>query len=268
MIPKVVATAIIGLTAIVVRLAVRQAVRRGTWSNGDEGRRLLVLARNGTLIFGLAAIAMVWAAELRVVGISLVAVAVALVIATQDVIRSVVASLVRATASQYTIGDRISIGDVRGYVIDHSLVQTTLLEIGATHMRTGRTVSVPNSLLMTMPVYNESSGHQYMLHSFLVTVPEQRWREAMTVLTDAAVEYSRPFVDDVRAAMDERARRHSLPLPATEPLVFGRPEDGSRVSMTVRVPVDTAQAGLVERQITHRWLDHLHPEPRADDRGR
>ena len=29
--------------------------------------------------------------------------------------------------------------------------------------------------------------------------------------------------------------------------------------MTVRVPVEAAEAGRIERRIVHAWLDRLHP---------
>ena len=219
MIEKAAATAIVVVAVVLIRLLVRQGVRRATWPNGDDGRRLLVLARNTTLAIGAVAIAMIWAAELRVIGLSLVAVAVAVVISVQDVIRAAVAAFIRAATGQFSIGDRLTIGDVRGYVIDHSLANTTLLEIGPGHVRTGRTISVPNSLLLSTPILNETAGHRYVLHSFVVPVPEDRWREAVASLQEAAIEHSRPHADDVRRAMEDRALRHSLPLPATEPLV-------------------------------------------------
>ena len=43
---------------------------------------------------------------------------------------SIGGSFLRATSGSFAIGDRIRVGDTRGVVIDHSLLVTTLLEIG------------------------------------------------------------------------------------------------------------------------------------------
>lgn len=255
---KLIATVVIVALVVAIRFLTRAAVRRTHWHE-DDGRRWLVLTRNVTLLVGVAAVAMVWAHELRVVGLSLVAVAVALVISMQDVIRSFVASFVRAASGQFQIGDRITVGEISGYVVDHSMLQTSLLEIGPGHARTGRTISVPNTILLSTPVINETAGHRYILHSFDLLVPERRWKEAAAVLETAANSASAPYAARVQKAMDERATRHSLPLPSADPLVFCRPDEHEHVKVTVRVPVDAASAGRVEHEIVYAWLEHLAP---------
>lgn len=259
---KLVATGVIVALVVAVRFVNRAAVRRTHWQDNDDGRRWLVVTRNVTLLTGVVAVAMVWAEELRVIGLSLVAVAVALVVSMQDVIRSFVASFVRAASGQFQIGDRITVGEISGYVVDHSMLQTRLLEIGPGHARTGRSVSIPNSMFLSAPVINETAGHRYVLHFFELLVPESRWKEAATVLEEAAVVASRPYARQVREAMEERAARYSLPLPSAEPLVFCRPHEMEYVKVTVRVPVDAAHAGRVEHEIAYAWLERLGPDHR------
>lgn len=190
---QLIATALIVITVVVVRLSAGSVIRRIEWVTEDQSRRWLVIVRNASLIAGLLAVIFVWAEELRIIGLSLVAVAVAVAIAGQDVIRSMLASVVGATSRVFSVGDRILVGDVRGYVIDHSLVLIKLLEIGSGNVRTGQVISIPNSRLLTESIINETAGHKYVLHSVKVPVEREQWQRARDILLDAAIEASQPL---------------------------------------------------------------------------
>lgn len=245
--------AILGVMGL-VRVASAQLVRR-LRGNPDSGRRAIVIVRNLTLLLALVGLALVWSDQLRMVGVSLLAFVLAFVIAAQDVIRSVMGTMTRATSNSFSIGDLVVVGGQRGYVIDSSATATTLLEIGPGHLRTGRTVTIPNSSFLTEPVINETGGHRFILHSFTVPVALERWRFASDVLLDAARAETFPYVEPARTHMEARARRHSLPMPIVEPLVFATPADTETVTLTVRVPVEAQDLWRVEKAISEAWLD-------------
>ncbi len=260
---QLLSTGLIVVAVIFVRFGVWRLVRKQDWASVEEGRRWLVLVRNATLVIGVFGVALVWAEELRPIGLSLVAVAVAVAISLQEPIKSVVASFVRATSGSYSIGDRIQVGDLRGYVIDHSLLQTKMLEIGPGHVRTGRTVSVPNGLFLTEPVFNETVGHDYILHSFQVPVARSEWRTARKVLQQAAEESCAPYLQPARQQMEARALRHSIGPPIVEPIVLAKPTATDVVELRVRVPVAASDVWKVEYVILQSWLDHqVDPETR------
>lgn len=252
---QIIASTVVVSAVVLIRVVAGRLVRRQDWVSIDERRRWLVMARNATFVVGIFGLVLVWAEELQVIGLSLVAIAVAVVISTQDLIRSVMASLQRATSGSFSIGDRIKVGEFQGYVVDHALLVTTLLEIGPTRARTGRTLSIPNHYFLTHPVANETAGHQYILHTFEVPVARSEWRQARATLQQAALEASDPYVEDAREEMASRALRHSLPLPIVAADVFAAPTAAEVVTLTVRVPVAAPVAGSVERQITDRWLE-------------
>ncbi len=255
MLQKVVATAAIIVAAAVVRLVVARLVQHPKWSNVNAGRRAIVVIRNLSLLLTALGITLVWSEQLRVVGLSMVAFVLALVIAGQDVIRSVLGSFVRATSSSFAVGDQIVVGDLRGYVIDSSLVSTTLLEIGSGHLRTGRTVMVPNSQFLTQPVINETAGHRFILHSFQVPVPQDQWQTAADVLQAAAELQTGVYVEPARREMGARAKRHSLSMPIVRPLVLGALAADNTVVLTVRVPTEAQDVWRVEHEIHKAWLE-------------
>lgn len=258
---QLIATGVVIVVIVVARMVTTRAITRTEWDNPDTSRRWIVQSRNLLIGIGFLALVFVWAEELRIIGLSLVAVAVAVAISGQDVIRSALGSIVGATAKVYSIGDRIIVGDIRGYVVDQQLVLTKLLEIGTGNVRTGRVVSIPNSRMITDPVINETAGHKYILHSVKVPVHRDEWQQARDVLLDAAERASAPYLDGARAQMEELAREHALPKPIVEPFVLVKPISPDAVELTVRVPAEAQYVWLVENEILQAWLAS-GPEPR------
>ena len=257
-------TVAILVLVVLVRSGVTRLVAAVPWVDVDGGRRSIVVARNLSLLGGVLAVTVVWSDHLRSVGVTLVAVAVAVVIAAQDLIRSAFGALVRTTSTAFAIGDQIVVGGIRGYVIDSSVMSTTLLEIGPGHLRTGRTVVIPNSQFLTETVINETAGHRYILHSFTVVAPLDRWRQASAVLLGAAEQAAAPYLEPARLHMEARAQQHSLTMPIVAPLVLGAPSGPDLVELTVRVPVAAQDVWQVEHEITSAWLATVAPGPGSD----
>ena len=253
---RLAATIVVLLAALVARSLLRRVTSRLSWASETQGRRVYVQLRALIVGLGAAAILVIWAAELRSVAISLIAVAVALVVATKELISSAAASMLRASSGTFQIGDRIRIGDLRGDVVDHSLMQTTLLEIGPAHVRTGRTLTVPNSMLLNEPVANETRGNAYVLHSFVVPVTSAQRSEAEEVLLQAARTVAEPYIQDAEAVMQERARRYSIPMPVVGPMILPKVASPEQIDLIVRIPARARDVWRAEDEITRAWLDH------------
>lgn len=225
------------------------------WPTVDERRSWLVRLRNATLLLSVFALLVIWADELRAAALTFLALGVAFVIATKELIMSIGGSVVRTLSGSFTIGDRIKVGDLRGVVIDHSMLTTTLLEIGSAHVRTGRVVIVPNSVFLTSPVANESRGHQFVLHSFVVPVKRSEWQRAEQVLYEASVAESSDYLDEARAQMETRAVKYAISVPNVEPFVLVKASTPETVELTVRVPVEARNLWRIEDSIQRRWLE-------------
>ena len=252
---RLIASVIIVVVAVIVRFLVARAVTRANFASEETSRRWMVMGRNVTVAIAALALIFVWAEELRTIGLSLVAVAVAVAISAQEVIRSAIASIVGATAKIYSVGDRVIVGNVRGYVVDQSLVLTKLFEIGAGNVRTGRTVSIPNSRMLTEAIVNETAGHKYILHSVVVPVRREEWKTAKETLLAAAHRAAEPHIDGCREQMEELARLYALPQPIVEPFVLAKPSGPDTVELTVRVPSEAQFVWKVENEILEAWLE-------------
>lgn len=125
---------------------------------------------NAIIAFALLGI---WLAEIQNALLSLTAVLVALVVATKELIMCVAGSVLRFGGHLFKVGDRIEINGIHGEVVDHGLFSTTIMELPPQHFGfsgTGRTVMLPNSVLLSGPVKVEAQPRHFAPHRFLLTM--------------------------------------------------------------------------------------------------
>ena len=240
------------LAMLVVRWIIARAIRR-TVSSVELRRRWLTQIRNGLLLILALGLIMIWGSELRTLALSLVAIAVAVVVATKELILCLTGSIIKSGASSFNLGDRIQIKDFRGDVIAQNLLATTLLEVGPgklTHQRTGRMIVVPNALFVSEPLINESYTHDYVLHVFVVPFKrDEDWHGAQQALLQAANEYCSPYLDSVRAHMKRMSDNRGLDTPSVEPRVSLQVPNAGELHLVVRIPTKSNNRSAVEQQI-------------------
>src|SRR5690554_783407 len=206
----------------VLRLLLGRFIRKSV-NSSELRQRWLVQSRNALLLILLLGLMMIWATELRTFALSVVAIAVAFVVATKELILCLTGSVVKSAGSAFNIGDRIQVKDFRGDVVDQNLLTTTLLEVGPgklSHQRTGRMTVIPNSLFVSEAVINESYTHDWVLHVF--TVPfkrEENWKLAKQAILDTANQYCAPYLEDVRRYLKKKSEQRGLESPSVDPRV-------------------------------------------------
>jgi small-conductance mechanosensitive channel len=151
------------LLAWVVRLALMRMIRRGQGVLSDGQRWWLSLVKNLSVVVGFAGLTAIWSSEIANAALSLAAVAVALVVATKGLILCISGATWRGLSQPFGVGDWIEVGGYSGEVIDESLLSTVLQEIDAYDMHvTGRTITLPNSLLLTQPLVNHGFRKRFL----------------------------------------------------------------------------------------------------------
>lgn len=232
------------LTARFIRRSVSSPELRGKW---------LVNSRNGLLLLLLLGLIMIWGSELRTLALSIVAIAVAFVVATKELILCLTGSLLKSGSRSFNLGDRIQVKDLRGDVIDQSLLATTILEVGPGkngHQRTGRMIVIPNALFVSESVINESFTHNFYFHVF--TVPfkrEDNWRAAQQALLESANRHCEPYLELVRRYMSKVGVQRGFEMPSVEPRVTITLPAASELHLVVRIPVRPGERSLMEQSI-------------------
>ncbi|MFN3613092.1 MAG: mechanosensitive ion channel domain-containing protein [Rubrimonas sp.] len=162
---------VLTLLAILIPLAVRQAlivmIRRRSELLSDRQRWWISTVRNTSVAIIFGALVVIWSSEIEAFALSIAAFAVALVVATKELLVCIAAAVWRGVTQPFTVGDWIEIGPWSGEVIEESLLSTTLQELDPLDFQlTGRVVSFPNSLLLTTPVVNNSFRKRFITLSF------------------------------------------------------------------------------------------------------
>lgn len=170
-----------------------------------DRRRWRSNSRNLALVVCIFALAFVWGPELRTFALSLVAVAAALAIATKELLLCLVAAIYRAATGSIKVGDWIVIDQpnrhTAGEVIDMTLLSIKIQELcvrPAQSMHGGRLVVVPNSVLLTEPLINESNLGHFCLETARVCVSSAEEVEAAkSNLLEAAREVCARYEDKI-----------------------------------------------------------------------
>lgn len=251
-----VTSVILIFSVVALRSLFLRAVRQADWSSEQVLLRWTAQVRRVAVLVILLGLVVIWATELRTLAISVVAIAAAIVLATKELIMCISGSLVRTTSRAYTIGDRIEIDGVKGDVIDIGGLTTTVLEIGPGHRRTGRSVTLPNSLLLTKSLVNETFTDDYVLH--IINVPlgaEDDWHDAEARLLAVANEAVAPFVAEARRHIDASARLHGMPSFSIDPSVNVQIPEAGKLSLALRLPARADERNALEQRILRRFLD-------------
>ncbi|SDY94462.1 mechanosensitive ion channel family protein [Citreimonas salinaria] len=168
--PDLVASILLLFVLWVARMIVVKLIRLRSDLPPHVLRRWIATSRNVFLFLLLLGLVLIWAPQLRTFALSLAAVAVAIVVATKEMILCLSGSLMRASTRAFAVGDWIEVSGVRGEVVDHTLLGTTIQEFQPNSFHyTGRTTVVPNSVFFTAPIRNLTVVRDYTFHSFAIT---------------------------------------------------------------------------------------------------
>ena len=225
--------------------------RRG-W--GSEHRQLwryyIRNIRVGILCVGLV---FIWATELKALALSLVAFAVAIIVATKELILCFLGGLLQALNKPFSIGDRIEISVYKGDVIDQNLMTTLLLEVGpgkGVNQYTCREISIPNSVFLSHSVFNESSQSKYVLHSFTLAFSRNiSWKSVETQILSKAEELVTPYREEARKAVQQWSKKRRVDVPDLQSRVFVSYHEHDRTFLTVRILAPSKERGQIEQQI-------------------
>ncbi len=256
-------TLILVISFICLRLVLVRLILKSPGIAAETRRRWVVTIRNvlvGIFIIGLISI---WESQLSAFAVSLVAVALAVVLATKELIACMNGATLRMVTNAYALGDRIEIGTVRGNVVNYNLLTTTVLEVGpgqTSHQYTGRAMVFPNSLLLTQPLTNETYTKKYIIH--VITIPlskDDNWELVEQILLDAAYKECSPYIDEARTHMKNLEGKHWLDAPSVEPRVHLQIPEPGKINLLLRVPSPAHRPSRTEQAILRHFLREYTP---------
>ncbi len=246
------------LSLLILRTLIVRAIAKNPTLSMEAKRRWVVSVRNTMVFVLLVGLVVIWAHELQAFGLSLVALAAALVLATKELILCWSGAALRIGGKVYSVGDRIQIAGHRGVVLDHDIFATKLLEIGpgqASHLYTGRVTVFPNSLLFTNALVKENPGQEYGLYILVIPLMDQDdWRDAERHLLDAAKAECTPFMEEAGRQMKLLEQTNLLEAPSPSPRITIQLSEPGRIHLVLRFPAPDRGRSRIEQAILRRYL--------------
>jgi len=260
------------LAVAFVRVLVRSAFRivlRGETSRAIQARFWAHQTINLSSALLVALVLMsIWFDDPARLATALGLVGAGLAFALQRVITAFAGYVLILRGNNFTVGDRISMGGVRGDVLLLGFMQTTLMEMGVSpgsdagpsvwvksRQFTGRIVTVSNAKIFDEPVYNYTRDFPYIWEEISVPIRygDDRNQAEAVMLAAARRRALDPVVISAEAAqsLERRFDLHRLDF---EPRVFYR-LTSNWLELTVRFASKDHGTRAVKDQIARDVLD-------------
>jgi small-conductance mechanosensitive channel len=262
----VLSTAILVLLVVIIRMGIHHSLLQGSDLSVESRKQWALTIRNILLVLFILGFGFIWAPKLQTMAVPLLAIALAVVLATKEIITCICGSILRMVTRTYSLGDRIEIAGIRGNVVDHNALTTTLLEIGpgqTSHQYTGRAMVIPNSFLFSHHLTNETYTKKFRLH--IITIPlstDDDWKTAEQLLLTAGQEESAPYIDEARTYLKKLEGKLWLDAPSVEPRVTIQLPEPGRIHLLLRVPCPTQYPSRIEQGILKKFLAEFQFAPR------
>jgi small-conductance mechanosensitive channel len=253
-------TALVVTVLWAVRALVLAAVRR---RRPDDARRLYQWRKGTTyvaVVIGVFAVGRVWLGELGGLGTFLGLLSAGVAIALRDPLVNLAGWGFVLWRRPFSPGDRVSVRDHSGDVIDQRLFAFTLLEVGTATgagQSTGRIVHVPNGWVFTESVVNHTGAFAYVWHEVAVVVTfESDWRAAKGVLLGVAADVADDLSPDAERTIRRAARDYFIFYSKLTPTVYTSVV-GEGVELTLRYLVEPRRVRGSEQDVWEAVLDRF-----------
>ena len=251
---------ILFLRSIIIRL-----IRKGEETLSAEKLRSISLVRNLSVMLILISLAIMWSPTLSNIALSIAAFAVAIVIATKELILCLSGATWRMIARPFDVGDWVEIGGERGEVLELNLLSVHLAELDPDDSTfSGRTLIIPNSNLFHGNVRNENLWRRYTHHSFKLVAEYGTDLLAIAKPLEPQVEERcREFREVAERYLGSIRRRTGVNLPPSDPRVeLGTMADAHPV-ITVHIFCPVERIHELQKEITEDFfkLTRVHGPP-------
>jgi len=188
-------------------------------------------------LIALIALGRIWIGGVAGVATYLGLVSAGIAIALKDPLSNLAGWLYIIGAKPFANGDRVEINGRAGDVIDISLFQFTLNEIGNwvnADQSTGRIIHVPNNWVFTYSCLNYTQGFNFIWNEVAVTITfESNWQKAKDILLRIGQEQSAIRSEHAAEQIRSAARKFLIFYEKLSPIVWTSVAD-SGVVLTVR----------------------------------
>ena len=253
----------ISILVLVRFIGVRFVMRGRPEVLSKDQRRWITRLKRGSVVLAVIGLFLIWAPQLHTLALSMVAFALALVVALKEVILGITAGFVRVTTTPFRVGDWIILDGHAGEVVDIDAFTIRMVEIEQTDMSyqyTGRMIAIPNAKIFTSNIVNLQNTREYIFHDVrvVVAVNDVAPQEIYAAFKDSVARHYAPFEQESRANLRHCERDTGVSLGQSEPLPSIQTTDLGNITLLARLYLPTAHVVEVTAAITEDTLAAAH----------
>ena len=215
----------------------------------------------------LAILAIIWFSSLQSAFVSLIAIAAAIAIATKELIMCFLGGILLKISHHFKVTDRIEINGVRGYVIEKKLTTTKILEIGPekySQQTTGKVITIPNSLILSQTVINESYFKGFSIKTFNFRVPKNKHFENIEEeVLKWGKEICESYYQEAKESIKEICRKEGIILPSLSPKTKVALDENNDCIIILKIPVKNKIVADIEQEIIRKYFNFINESSKA-----
>jgi len=220
-------------------------------------RKVLLAIIGSLVIIGLLA---VWIKEAAFLSLSLGFAAAGLTISLQQPIASFVGWIILALEKPFAVGDRISINEVEGDVIDYGPFFIKIMEIRQwtdADLYTGRILMVPMNWILSNTVYNYSKDFPYIWDRIWIgLLYGVNFSKVRSDIEEIARQQVSGLVNEARKDYESAREKYYLLETSMEPKVFTS-FDSNWIQIDLRYLVPIRERAKIRSDLSSQILQYL-----------
>jgi len=272
---KVLFSIIFVAAVVLIGRALHWTVRRGAPSESARTafwtRQGISIAVTGLTIVGLLSI---WFNNPTQLTTAVGLFTAGLAFALQQVVLALAGYFVILRGKTFNVGDRITMGGVRGDVMSLNFLQTVIMEMGEppavqsadpamwveARQYTGRIVSISNAKIFDQPVYNFTRDFPYIWEEMHIPISyTSDWRKAEQIVLESVERHTIKTSELSEPALRELERRYFIRRGEIKPTIYIRLTD-NWIEMAARFVVEDHGIRDTKNRISRDILEGLGRE--------
>ena len=259
---NIILSLIIPLGAWIIYQILKRIIKRQI-KDVTHRHSLRALMRNIIFVIAIIMIILVWLRPQQNMAVIIGLAVAGIILASQSAISSFSGYLLIVSTNIYGIGDRISINNVTGDVMDIGFMRTTMMEIGQwvkADQYTGRIVTISNKTLFDNPVFNYTRHWGYLWDEIMIPVTyTSDWRRTADIMLDVGNKYTAQLQEDAEAKLTKLIDRFPLKQTKVEPTIYFVMTD-NWIEITLRFVMDAQEGRKVKAQLNRELLQQFEEE--------
>lgn len=162
-------------------------------------------------------------------------------------------------SNYFKLGQRIEIDGVRGFVIEKKMLSTKVLEIGPeknSQQTTGDVIAIPNSLMLSKSLKNESYFKGYSIKSFLFKISnEDLVYDFEKRVLSLGEKITSSYIVDAKKNISDFCKKEGIIVPAIDPRTKILVDDGKDFSVLIKLPIRNDDIATIEQEFNRFYLN-------------